>query len=228
MTRRPDAAGSNSTLLDFLPLFAAGLVLSAGLAVPAAATGAVMKYMELDDLVETSDVVVRGTVSDMRTVRDGDRGDVFTRVDIEISETYLGEERESVTVEQWGGTYQGRTHQIPGDAQFESGEEVIVFLAENRDDSDGPMYLTGLAQSKFDVLTGERAAGASALVVRDLSGLALVREEDGTPGNEPIDAGNETWTLESFEATLRSLTYTEQQGFEINTETGTKTEGSNE
>lgn len=224
MTRRPDAAGSKPTFLDALPLFVAGLVLAAGLAMPAAATGAVMKYMELDDLVETSDVAVRGTVSDMRTVRDGDRGDVFTRVDIEIAETYLGEERETVTVEQWGGTYQGRTHQIPGDAQFQPGEEVIVFLAESRDDPDGPMYLTGLAQSKFDVLTGERAAGESALVVRDLSGLAIMREHE----NEPIDAGDETWTLESFEATLRSLTYAEQQGFELNTETGTKTEGSNE
>jgi hypothetical protein len=174
---------------------------------PSTASAAVMTYMGLDDLVEDSDLVVRGEVEDRRTFEDDERGEVFTRTTIEISKTYLGDDRGKVTVEQFGGTLDGTTHRIPGDAEFEVGEDVIVFLAENRGSGSSPYYLVGLAQSKFDVV----GRGDDARVTRDMRDVA-VRPKEGSDDEGFDGLGEQTWTLPAFEAELESLVYSKSQG----------------
>lgn len=217
---------SNTAFGTVVRTASAVVVACLALALPTVAFGAVMTYMNLGDLVQDSNVVVRGEVEQQQTFRDSERGAVFTHTTIDVSTTYLGDDRESVTIEQWGGTYRGRTHRIPGDAQFEQGQEVVVFLSENHDDSDGPMYLSGLAQSKFEVVRGARASGDSAMVVRDLSEIAVVERRDGQ--KDTIHPGRQTWSLSSFEATLRSLTYAKSDAIESSGDTPNQTEGQDE
>lgn len=197
---------ATSAVARLIPAGMACAVLLAVLA-PSTASAAVMTYMGLDDLVEDSDVIVRGEVEDRRTFEDEERGKVFTHTTIEVSETYLGGDRETITLEQYGGTLDGTTHEIPGDAAFEVGEDVIVFLAENRGPDASPYYLVGLAQSKFNVI-GE---GDDARVTRDMSNIA-VRPEEGSDEEEFDGLGEQTWSLSAFEAELEALVYSKSQG----------------
>lgn len=195
-----------STVGRFAVWTAAVLLMAA---VPSTASAAVMTYMDIEDLVEDSDRIVHGEVEKRRTFRDDARGKVFTHTTIDVTETYLGDEQSSVTIEQFGGTYREQTHTIPGDAEFEEGEEVVVFLAENRGPSDSPHYLVGLAQSKFTVFGGDDHD--KRLVRRELSGLAL-RAKDGARDGELAGLGRQTWTFPSFEAELEALVYAKENG----------------
>lgn len=180
------------------------------LAISSVAGATVMTYMDTAELVDKSDVIVRGEVSSLEMVED-DRG-AFRHTSVAVDETYMGDARETVTVEQWGGAVSGSdgaegevTRTVPGDATFEKGEEVVLFLrrGDSRHDRDDVLYLTGLAQSKWSV----QREGDGATVMRDLSDLGIV-PKDGDGGIKKI--GEEYRSLASFEASLESLIYAEQ------------------
>jgi len=180
------------------------------LAISSVAGATVMTYMDTGELVEKSDVIVRGEVSSLDMIED-ERG-TFRHTSVTVDETYMGDVRETVTIEQWGGTVAGGdsaegevTRTVPGDATFEKGEEVVLFLrkGDSRHDRDDVLYLTGLAQSKWSV----QREGDGATVMRDLSDLGIV-PEDGDGGIETI--GEEYRSLASFEASLESLIYAER------------------
>ncbi|MFB6374836.1 MAG: hypothetical protein ABEN55_17330, partial [Bradymonadaceae bacterium] len=130
---------------------------------PRSASATVMEYTSPAELVDLSDVVVRADVVDRQSFVDRDQGRIVTHTTLSVREHYAGQVGAEVTLEQWGGTVGERTSTVPGGADFEVGEEVLVFL---RRDASRPdvLFLTALAQSKYTV---ERHAD-SATVARDL------------------------------------------------------------
>jgi hypothetical protein len=174
-----------------------GLLISVGVFV-SSASATIMKHVDLPRLVEISDVIVHGQVAEQKTYFDEEQNRVVTDVTVEVERSFFGaDDEKTVVFQQWRGEHDGQFHAIPGDANFEDGEEVVVFL--HRGD-DGVVALSALGQSKFQVVRN----GDQNLVMRNLSDIAfLLDTPDGSTeiGHKP----NETRGLESFSAELESL-----------------------
>lgn len=171
------------------------------------AAAAVVEYASLSDLAELSDAAVRGEVVEMETSFRDEEERIVTHVEIEVRETYMGDRGdigERVEIEQWGGTYRGTTVRVPGDASFDVGEEVVVFLRRGDDRSGETYFLTALAQSKYTVQRGPETP----LVSRDLSQLTFTAPNSG----EMFEVEGRVEPLESFEARIRSLVDDESGG----------------
>jgi hypothetical protein len=166
-----------------------------GAASTAAAT--VMKYFDLADLVEESEVIVHGTVVGQKTLIDPVRDQVVTRTTVDVITNYHGPKAETFTFQQWGGEWEGVTHKIPGDPDFVGGEEVVLFLNEGTGKFKG-YYLTAMGQSKWVV----RRDADQARIYRDLTNLGLVRDEKAL---DIEHADLESNTFASFEAELEAL-----------------------
>lgn len=173
-----------------------GLLISLGVLV-SSASATVMKHADLPRLVEISDIIVQGKVTEKDTYFDDDQQRVVTDVTVEVERNYHGAEGDKVVFQQWRGEYDGEFHAIPGDASFEKGEEVVVFLHTG---DDGDVALSALGQSKYEVLRN----ADQTLVTRNLSSMAFLLEKaDGTEeiGHMPDDKHG----LESFSAELEAL-----------------------
>ncbi len=167
------------------------------LAVSTSASATVMKYLDVADLVEESEVIVLGTVVGQKTLIDPVREQVVTRTTIRAKKTYFGPDSKEFTFQQWGGEWEGMLHKIPGDPTFTKGEEVVLFLNEGKGQYAG-LYLTAMGQSKWMV----QRDGEKPLIFRDLTDLGLVFDESA------IDIEHkhrEDDSLESFEAKLEAL-----------------------
>jgi hypothetical protein len=126
---------------------AAAALLGAVVAVSAPATATTMYYLDVEQLVELSDVVVTGRVVSARTFI-GSSERISTAWSIEVEQVHEGAGvPQIVEVVQWGGELDGQALYVPGDARFSRGERVMVFLRQ----VDGAFYLTAMGQSKFTV-----------------------------------------------------------------------------
>ena len=183
----------SATRVAWLSLFAA--LLSVGLFV-STASATVMKYAGVDRLIEISDMIVHAEVIDQTTYFDNAQKRVVTDTTLGVRRSFYGKVGEKVTIQQWGGTYGGKTHRIPGDARFEPGEEVIVFLHRG----DGVIALSALGQAKYSV----EKTDDGKLVSRDLSDIAFLIEQSG--GAKKIGhLPGETRSFDSFVAELQAL-----------------------
>lgn len=176
----------------WLSLLAA--LLSVGLFV-STASATVMKYTDVERLIEISDVIVHAEVVDQTTYYDKTQKRVVTDTTLGVKRAFYGKVGEKVTIQQWGGTYKGQTHTIPGDARFEPGEEVIVFLHRG----EGVIALSALGQAKFSV----EKTDDGKLVSRDLSDIAFMIEDPS--GTKKIaHLPGETRSFASFVAELEA------------------------
>lgn len=164
---------------------------------PSTASATVMEYASPAELVELSDVVVRADVVGQHSFVDDEQGRIVTHTTLAVRETYHGEAGSEVTVEQWGGTVGERTSSVPGDAEFEVGEEVIVFLRRDASRPDA-LFLTALAQSKYTVDRTDETA----MVARDLSDLVVLSAD---ARHERLEIAGEMHGLEAFESRLREM-----------------------
>ena len=160
------------------------------------ASATVMRHANLPRLVEISDIIIQGTVADQKTYFDKAQGRVVTDTTFTVERSFYGDVAETVTIQQWGGELNGKTHYIPGDATFEPGEEVVVFLHRG----DGVVALSALGQAKYSVTASNRGK----LVFRDLSDMAfLITDENGTQRVDHLS--EQPRSLASFVAELESL-----------------------
>jgi hypothetical protein len=138
-----------------------------GLSTPADATTAVALTRE--ELVARSEIVARVHVGKAVTGESDDHASIVTRTDITVDTCLKGPCDAGFTIEQIGGSYQGKTQRVVGDARLSAGEDAVVFL---RRGEHGRAYLTALALSVYHV-------DAKGLARRDLGGLTLMRREAG-------------------------------------------------
>lgn len=133
--------------LSNLRAVVAATLLAGSLAAASTAEATTMYYLDVEQLVELSDVVVTGRVVAARTFI-GDHDRISTAWSIEIEQVHEGQNVAGVIeIEQWGGELNGEVLYIPGDARFVRGERVMVFLRE----VDGRYFLSAMGQSKFTV-----------------------------------------------------------------------------
>ncbi len=143
------------------------LILTTSLLWAVSASATVAHYMDLPALITRADVIVQGVVTAQETVYDKGRERSLLRTTITVERALWGEPQEKLVVQQFGGTHEGITTHISGDARFERGERVVLFLKRGQGQVH---YLTSMAQSKYRI-TGE---GDKATAQRELDGLAFV------------------------------------------------------
>lgn len=152
--------------------FSAALALL-GVVTPADATMAVL--LSREELVRQSVTVARVTVGRSYTTESDDGRSIVTRTELTITQPLKGGEADTggaktIVLEQIGGTYNGKTQRVIGDALLSPGEDAVVFL---RPGNKGRWHFTALALSVYHV-------DRKGLARRSLKGLHLVRRTGST------------------------------------------------
>lgn len=104
-----------------------------------------MVRMDLEEQAEESTAFVDARVGDSHQV-DGDRF-VYTDTELVISDVLSGTAPRTLVVRQVGGTVDGRTTRVPGDARLTEDERILAFVRK----VDGRWYFTLLGQSVWHV-----------------------------------------------------------------------------
>ena len=96
---------------------------------PAAAT--TVAPLTVEQKVDASDLVVRGTVESVWTEQD-DHGHIFTRALVKVTRVLKGEADvdDYVTVEAAGGVLENLQMLVPGSARYSVGEDTLLFLTD--------------------------------------------------------------------------------------------------
>jgi hypothetical protein len=180
------------------------LLTTALLVAPTVTSAATMRYVSLEHLTQLSAVVARGTVAVDGISVDAGWGRITTTWSVQVSHCLVGDCDAPVVFHQWGGELDGVVEAIPGDAAFQPGEDVLVFL---RRGEDGRLWPTALAQSRFAVEGGDAPAPGGPLLLdearvmprilvagevlyRDLEGVDIYRE-GGDDAPEILHLGRE-------------------------------------
>ncbi len=131
-------------LLQGLGAAAVGLLLSVA---PLDANATQFLQLTPEEAIDRADLIVRGTVTEVWTERD-ERGRVWTRAQVEVTERFKGDSRDAIIVEQIGGTFAGIPTMVAAAAEFSAGEEVVMYLDESR---DGRLRLQRMGYGKWTV-----------------------------------------------------------------------------
>ncbi len=156
----------------------------AAVCAPVAASAMTVLQADLDQLVQTSELVLHGNIVAVRTVDLRKEGRaIFTEYVLQVREVWKGKDLRAGAQFTWrhlGGTgADGITFAIPGMPGFIQGEEVVVLLERT---SDGHV-VTGAPQGKF-VVRVDSDGGRS--VSRDLEHVNLVRRDPKTGHLLPV------------------------------------------
>ncbi len=135
---------------------------------PAGAT--VVEALELEQLSQASELVVRGTALESSAEWVAGRRQIRTVTRVQVSDRLKGDpQAREVEVHTPGGTVGDITQKVSGSPQLEPGDEVVLFLKRR----PGPRRLfqvVGMGQGRFSVV---REAGRE-LVVREPARLSLL------------------------------------------------------
>lgn len=156
----------------------------------------VMVFMDIEALASQSDVIVHARIGESRTYVDPSDEQVVTDTQLHVIRTVKGEHQRELTVQQWGGEYQGSIYRVPGDARLREGEEVVVFMHTGGRDG---LYLTAMAQSVYRVIRDDKTVR----VLRELSPLSFLSQTQGPADIE--HRPDEEVELEVFFSTLEAL-----------------------
>ena len=114
-----------------------------------------LSELSVEQMTDASDLVVRGTVTQVFTELD-DRGNVWTRAQVEVSEVLKGDHTtRAVLVDQMGGVHGNSYSVIRWAPRFSQGEEALFFLEELR---SGRTSIVGWYQGKFTLRMDPDAA----------------------------------------------------------------------
>lgn len=124
----------------------AALIVSAGLAAPARAT--VLVGLTLDALCDRSPLILRGEVVSLAPGWHGGR--ILTAVTLRVERPLAGRavRGDRVTFYRLGGEVGGIGQRVIGEATFQKGEQVVVFLQGR----SGRLFVTGMLQGKIRLL----------------------------------------------------------------------------
>ena len=132
---------------------------------PGLAVAATVLPLTRAELAGRADTIVRAKVEKSAPVRSEKTGRILTRSRLQVLETFKGEAKKELELEQMGGTLDGATLVVPGDARLTVGEEAVLFL---RCQGKERCHLYGLGLGKYSVRALE---GGRRVATRDLKGL---------------------------------------------------------
>lgn len=115
--------------------------------------------LSIEELAQSSQLVVQGTVLSKTCLRD-EAGRIITRIQLQTTDVWKGSlATNQFTVVQGGGILGNEKAVVSGQADYRPGEEVVAFLVLNQ---RGEGVTLGLAQGKFEVwkdsATGQKFA----------------------------------------------------------------------
>lgn len=144
----------------------------------AVALGSGVPLTSVEDLAARADIVVRGRVESLEARRD-DTGRAFTRVELEVAETWKGAATNRLTVVQGSAVLGARQVRVLGEPEFRLGEQVVLFGVFN---PRGEAVTIDLGRGKFAVTTNALTKAVTAVSdgARVAGGVAL-------PGQAPVE-----------------------------------------
>jgi hypothetical protein len=149
-----------------------------GLCQSADATTALL--LSREELTERATAIGRVTVGRATTRESDDGTSIVTRTELTFTQCLKGACGTTATVEQVGGTFNGKTQRLIGDGHLQPGEDAVVFLTAGQGRDSGVSFLTALALSVYHV-------DARGLAQRDLEGLGLMRRSNGRLEHAEVD-----------------------------------------
>jgi hypothetical protein len=170
-------------------------VLAAALLAAPALHATVLLPAEVREVVNGSQVIVHGRISDVRAVLVDGRRRIETIVTLDVATYLKGGPAETVTFRVPGGTVGRYRSTMVGAPEFIVGEEVVLFLR-----ADGPVVpqIFGLGQGVYrvrtDAQTGRRVVVPPALMARSDDPERVTR---GTADRRPVP-------LDAFGALVRA------------------------
>ena len=108
-----------------------------------------MVPLTVEQMVDLSSTVVRGTVTQVWTETDSDTKSVWTYAQIRVEKTFKGQADPVLVLEQPGGVWGTSETIVEGVARFSEGEEGYFFV-EKLD--SGKSVTAGMFQGKYNVL----------------------------------------------------------------------------
>lgn len=148
--------------------FAAGVLSVAILCAAIPAHASIAVYQSNKDLALKSDEVVVGVVKARTSYVDEKKNTPYTLTTVAVKEWIKGQAGEKeITVRQMGGALGDKTMVVTGDARFDIGEEVVLFLKKG----DGVRFLFAMAQAKFSIVLDP--ATSQRVVKREAKDLAV-------------------------------------------------------
>tara|TARA_B110000037_G_C17100972_1_gene497966 strand:- start:375 stop:1004 length:630 start_codon:yes stop_codon:yes gene_type:complete len=103
--------------------------------------------LSVDQMTDASDMVVRGVVTQVFSELD-ERGNIWTRAQVEVSDVLKGGDTQTVIVDQLGGVYGNQRSIISFATRFSVGEEAYLFIEQL---GNGRNSVVGWFQGKFTV-----------------------------------------------------------------------------
>ncbi len=166
------------------------------------AQATIVKSLNLEQMTKAADVIVVGEVLARTSAWNEEKTRIYTVTRIRVAEALKGSSGgDEIEVRQIGGTVDGLTQSIVGNAKLKEGEEVVLFL--DQDERLPYHYVVGMAQGKFSI----DRSGKNPLVVRSLAGLALAKVKDKkieTLKHAPSTPAAVAPTLDAFKAKVRA------------------------
>lgn len=142
-----------------------------------AAHATTLLRLDVEQLTQASDVVVRGTVKSVKSRWSADHLRILTDVELSVAESLKGSAEQAIIVTQPGGVVGDIGQRVSGLAAFTEGEEVVLFLTRR---AQGRYDVAGMAQGKYRV---ERSAdGTATYALPESTGEAeLIEPSTGLP-----------------------------------------------
>ena len=161
--------------MKYISLILALILLTFG-----SAHSTIVKSVSLAEMSKTADAIVHGIVDEQNVVWNETRSRIFTITSLRVTDALKGKLAADKTIKlrQIGGTIDGLTQHVAGNAKFSPREEVIVFLEYHA--PSNLYFVMGMAQGKYTV---DRVAGAPR-VMRNMDGLRAIK-----PGAADVKAG---------------------------------------
>lgn len=127
----------------------AASILGLWLGLSGTAEATTMIQLNLNQLVDASDTVVRGTVTEMWTEADPRTGTIWTHAQVNIASVLKGNpDQEIIVLEQPGGQLGHLGTIVEGVARFSVGEEGYFFVEQLESDRN---VTVGMFQGKYNV-----------------------------------------------------------------------------
>jgi len=158
--------------------------------------------LNLPELVARADVIVLGQVRAMHAARSSSRGEISSRVFLEVHTTLKGAPSFGGTLELQvpGGQLEEERELVRGAPRFAPQEQVLVFIARK---GSGHLEVLGMAQGKYSLY--QDAFSGEAFAVRDLTGLELLVSDPDPRNQRAHELSTEQYALEPLLTRIRSL-----------------------
>jgi len=141
-----------------------------------------------DQLVQQADVIFQGTVTNVRSVWEGEGAQrhIDTYVTFQVQESVKGNAGASYTIRMLGGTVGDETMEVTDTPKFNVGDRDILFVEHNNEQF---VPLVGIKHGRFHVQRDEQTGRDVVLngegePVRELAKLG--REEESVSASEAI------------------------------------------